>query len=355
MCKADSPMLAMLFGKSSTGGAHRKCACCYAISFSYRDMCVCDQCDLSTVKAVDTFAQKAATVPGFELQIDPRAARKHQNRDLLRKFGQKVGKKELADDIQARVIELCQGIVGPPIVLGDTAPGEVRAISEVEPIYDYALHGVKGISSEIRTELKARLGQADALAFTLTEQEVLGNKTYYTGADYRVWLAAAPWMLDSLQKTLPPRVVHLRHAALCLAQMSRWGYRLPYATWWNLQPLVVMRFTQLAYRLQYHLVQAFDMHKSARSKAAGQVHTIWGNYIHYTILHAIYDIQWIYLLVSECERVEQNNRPARGIANGCSSQKLPSVVQEILERLQVEAIVRRENAPKRACSDDRRL
>ena len=36
------------------------------------------------------------------------------------------------------------------------------------------------------------------------------------------------------------------------------------------------------------------------------------NYFHY-MMHAILDIQIIPLLLTECERVEQNNRPARAI------------------------------------------
>eukprot|EP00966_Prymnesium_polylepis_P169330 3915315-Prymnesium_polylepis.1 len=76
----------------------------------------------------------------------------------------------------------------------------------VQVTYDYVLHGVQGLAEVIRTELKAQLSKTNTEALVQMEQEVLGNKTYYTGADYRVWLAGMPAMLDSLRVDLPPRV-----------------------------------------------------------------------------------------------------------------------------------------------------
>ena len=126
-------------------------------------------------------------------------------------------------------------------------------------------------------------------------------------------------------------------------------------------PLLLTRLADSTYctahpphcRLQYHLLHGFDLHKSARSKQAGQIHTIWGNYLHYNILHAMEDIQWLNLLATECERVEQLNRPARSIAKTCSAQRVASVVKEIVERLQVEKIVNKEYGSG-SCSDDGR-
>ena len=106
-----------------------------------------------------------------------------------------------------------------------------------------------------------------------------------------------------------------------------------------------------ARRCQYHLLQAIDVDKSARGKQAGQLHLAWQNYLHYTLFHAVLDYQTYPLLLTECERAEQNNRPARGIANTCTSQKMPNVVDNIVSRLQVEAVVRDEDAPSGAAAD----
>ena len=70
-----------------------------------------------------------------------------------------------------------------------------------------------------------------------------------------MWLAALSWMLLQLEATLPPVVEHLRQVGLCLAQSSKWGYRLSYCTWWNEQGRVNMRFGALAYKCMHHLVQ----------------------------------------------------------------------------------------------------
>ena len=169
-----------------------------------------------------------------------------------------------------------------------------------------------------------------------------------------MWVAASSHMLLSLGTRLSPQVEHLREATVCLAQLSKWGYRLSYSDWWATQPRVVMRFTALAYKCQYHMVHAIDVDKSALSNQAGQLHTAWQNYLHYTLFHAVLDIQILPLILSECERAEQNNRPCRSIANTCSSQKLPNIVSNIVERLQVENIVKAEDAPKATTGKDGR-
>ena len=91
ICKADSPMLATLFGKSSSGRAYRKCACCSAISYTYRDLTISHECELDTLQDIDEFAMKASKVAGFHGHFDPRTARKSQNAALLRAFGENVG------------------------------------------------------------------------------------------------------------------------------------------------------------------------------------------------------------------------------------------------------------------------
>ena len=106
-----------------------------------------------------------------------------------------------------------------------------------------------------------------------------------------------------------------------------------------------LHFVTVTYRCQYHLTHAIDLEKSARSKQAGQLHTAWQNYLHYNLFHAVIDYQTFPLLTTECERAEANNRPARSIANTCSSQKMPNVIDNIVSRLQVEAVVRAEDAP----------
>ena len=259
--KDDSPMAAHKAGKSSAGNAHQKCACCNANVFEYRDTPACLDCQPTSLKDVDAFARTAMSVDGFSKHLDVRAARVPQVTALLQKFGKPVGADELGAELEARAIALCDGVVGLPLLLGrhsyDELPAQVQC---VQITYDYVLHGVKGLAESIRTEVKARLSKANTEAFTQLEQSVLGNKTYYTGADYRLWVAATPWMLESLGVVLPPRVEHLRQAAACLAQLSKWGYRANYSTWWNLQPRVIMRFTALAFRCGYESLHINSAH-----------------------------------------------------------------------------------------------
>ena len=247
--KDDGPMAAHKAGRSSAGNAHQKCACCNACVFNYRDTRECLACELTDLKAVDTFARKAMSVDGFSAHLDVRGARVGQVKALLRKFGQPVRADELAPQLEARAIALCDGVVGLPLLFGRTPFEELpHQMRNVQIVYDYVLHGVKGLVEVIRTALKALLSKTNTESFVQMEQQVLGNKTYYTGADYRVWVAGMPAMLDSLRVDLPPRVEHLRQAGLCLAQLSKWGFRLPYWTWWSEQPRMIMRFTALAFR-----------------------------------------------------------------------------------------------------------
>ena len=50
---------------------------------------------------------------------------------------------------------------------------------------------------------------------------------------------------------------------------------------------------------------------------------LWAESI--ALFHAVLDYQTYPLLLTECERAEQNNRPARSIANTCTSQNMCSL------------------------------
>lgn len=174
-------------------------------------------------------------------------ARVSELKQLLKKHGLKVSAEELGPELRDRAMELCDGIVDVPHILGGQAFEDLpEEITKVVFLYDYVLHGSKGMTDNLRTVLKELLSTSSVAVFVGLEQQLMGAKTYLTGADYRLWVAAAPHLLESMGAGLPQRVEDLRQAASCLAQMNKWGLRLGYARWWNEQPRIVMRFTALA-------------------------------------------------------------------------------------------------------------
>ena len=343
LAKADAPMLGHLAGTSSSGGAFRKNALSVAHVNQLRDLNACLNARPRTLEGTDKFARRLMALPGFEKHIDVRGARLADVKGLLREFHLPVRKNELRPELEARAIEFVQGTVGLPHLLGGLPFGVVQGMKEVQLCYDYPLHGAKGLAAEFRRLIKQWLPKGLRETFTALEKETIGNKAYYTGADYSTWLAATPWMLDSLGGRLPKKVEHLKQAVACLAQANKHGLRSNYMAWWNEQPRLVMRFTSHMVMLYHHVIKAVPWNKTSKKKA-DQIETLWGCYLMY-MMHAMLDIQVLPLISTACEREEQKNSPCRSIASQCSDKKVANAIKSIIERVQIEAIVKDEDGP----------
>ena len=251
--KDDAPMLAHKYGVSSAGGAAQRCSLCSAFSSHIPCTSVCMECKPRTLEGQDTWARKLMAAGGFTRHIDIRSARKGELIRLLRAFGKPVTSAHAVRDgfdpaavLEERSLNLAAGVVSLPAALGGLRYGTVPCIKRQEALYDYALHGGKGLADAIRQRVKSSLRKADRSSFNEIESKIMGAKTYYNGKDYTKWVAALSPMLAELGIALPPAVEHLRQAALCLARCSKYGYRLSYGTWWNEQGRIVALFTACA-------------------------------------------------------------------------------------------------------------
>jgi hypothetical protein len=174
--KDDSPMLAHKGGKSSAGSAHKKCARCSSHAFTYRDTVECLDFEPTTLESTDALARKIMAVEGFGSGIDLRRARVGQLRNLLHALNIKVGRKAKREELFQLASEAAMGVVSQPRVLGGLPYGTVEQMKSLMLLYDYSLHGVKGIGAEIRAAVKKGLDTGSKLTFDPIEAGVMGNK-----------------------------------------------------------------------------------------------------------------------------------------------------------------------------------
>ena len=178
--KNDGPMMAMKAGRASTGSAFHKCARCPIHAWRYRDTALCLDSEPDTIESSDTLARKVMAVDGFSRGIDLRKARKPQLEELLRACGEPAHPKALRPEVFEAASRVTHGLVSLPRVLGGLPFGTVPQMNRAVVLYDYVLHGVKGIGAEIRAALKKGLGKLK-VSFDQIEVGVMGNKSYYTG------------------------------------------------------------------------------------------------------------------------------------------------------------------------------
>ena len=342
MIKADGPMLAMLANTHASGGSHHKSVLSGAHAHNAADLRATLGVPLRTLEDIHAFATKCAAVDGFAHKIDMRKARAGQIRKLLDAIDPNPPPaRTLKPALERRAIGLVQGVNGKPLALGGLAPSQVEGASMLELFYDVCLHGCTGQLKALRAHLKTRLSADDKDAFVAWERRVVGDKDAWSGADVRLWAAA--FGCEAAEEGLDINS-NLAGAVTCMAQASRWGFRLPYCEWQALRGLAVMRFASLIYLTAEHILAEVPVVKASKSKRgqAKILEDLYQTYWSY-IAHAAEDLQYMPIISSECERCEQNFRPSRTIGKECSSKKVQNLVQNLVSRLQMEPLVKEEH------------
>ena len=203
---------------------------------------------------------------------------------------------------------------------------QIHAVTPIEPICDYPLHGLKGVLGLIFENVDGVLTPTQRTTLQKNFDRLHhGEQTVFSGVHRRLQLASTPDLLGEFE------LGELHEAMDALAQAMVWGIRVTHARWHAQHHFCVLRTAVLMHKFAVLLTRCIPATKM--TTRGEKQRTLYGLFFHQLTAHLVEDLKRVCPMHVMCEWMEMWWGPLRRLSVATSNKRADHLTLNMIVRM----------------------